>query len=551
MTNRLAVMLSGIVMLGMVGTAFAQQERQLLPSNDTVSLTEDMSVTTPSAATDLYKEVEVSSPLDRKVSIRVANVPISAFLNSITTQAKINFIMSEEFANKKVTASLTRVTVREALDTLLRVHGLAYQRIGKSDSYVVTKRSNDAPDTITKIYTLSYIALQGVGSASSELNSIMPQDVSSGGSSMTSGSFDGNTMSGGSNMNAKGGDSYASGSTITSIVGSMLSPVGKIAVDPRTNKLIITDVPEVFPQVENILAELDIKPPQILIEAQIVEVSKTSGLSLGFEYGGSDGTMVSMTAPTRQLYAEYFRGRNKDGGKIHGWEWIFPSSKEAGDNSESGGSSSSTNTDSNSGVLNLSAFNIVLKSLLTRGEAKYLGKPKVVTLNNKTATITTSTDATVGRTVTDSGSTTATAQTTTSAERKRVGLTLQVTPQVNREGYVTLYVQPTYSDVIASGFDFALDTTTRAASTLVRVKNGQTVVIGGLLTSRETDQTRKVPLLGDIPVLGWLFTSRSKSKSTTDLVIFITPTIWPSKCECLPAPAIEQGQACMCIWKKL
>ena len=114
---------------------------------------------------------------------------------------------------------------------------------------------------------------------------------------------------------------------------------------------------------------------------------------------------------------------------------------------------------------------------------------------------------------------------TSSAERKRVGLTLQVTPQVNREGYVTLYVQPSYSDVVSSGFENSKDTTTRAASTLVRVKNGQTVVIGGLLTSRETDQTRKVPLLGDIPIGGWLFTSRSKSKSTTDLVIFITPTI--------------------------
>jgi type II secretory pathway component GspD/PulD (secretin) len=163
--------------------------------------------------------------------------------------------------------------------------------------------------------------------------------------------------------------------------------------------------------------------------------------------------------------------------------------------------------------------------MLTRGEAKYLGKPKVVTLNNKTATITASTDATVGTTVTDTGATSATASQTTSAERQRVGLTLQVTPQVNREGYVTLYVQPSYSDVVASGFDFSRDTTTRAASTLVRVKNGQTVVIGGLLTSRETDQTRKVPLLGDIPVLGWLFTNRSKSKTTTDLVIFITPTI--------------------------
>ena len=524
------------MLVGFALPAVAQQERQMFPAEGTVVLAEQAVATTPAEATDLYKEVEVSSPLDRKVSIRVANVPISAFLNSITAQAKINFIMSEEFANKKVTASLTRVTVREALDTLLRVHGLAYQRIGKSDSYVVTKRSNDAPDTITKIYTLSYISLQGVGSAQSELNSIMPRDVSSsgmmggmggyGGYSGYSGGYDTNGM----NNNLGGGDSYTTGSTITGIIKSMLSSVGKIAVDPRTNKLIITDVPEVFPQVENILAELDIKPPQILIEAQIVEVNKTSGLSLGFEYGGADGTLASITAPSREFTSELFHGKNTKGGKLHGWDWIFPASGEIDNGSTKTDETTKTSTttggnNNEAGVLNLSAFNIVLKALLTRGEAKYLGKPKVVTLNNKTATITTSTDATVGRTVTDTGSTTATATSTTSAERKRVGLTLQVTPQVNREGYVTLYVQPSYSDVVASGFDFALDTTTRAASTLVRVKNGQTVVIGGLLTSRETDQTRKVPLLGDIPVLGWLFTSRAKSKTTTDLVIFITPTI--------------------------
>lgn len=525
MKNRLAVVLACMAVLGLGSTAFAQT--QTLPSDDTIAVTEKTTVKL-SGETDLYKEAEVSSPLDRTVSIRVSNVPISAFLNSITTQAKINFIMSEEFANKKVTASLTRVTVREALDTLLRVHGLAYQRIGKSDSYVVTKRSSDAPDTITKIYTLSYISLQGIGSASSELNSIMPQDVSSGGSS-SSADMSAGGMSSGSTP-GEGADSYSGGAEITAIVKSMLSPVGRIAVDPRTNKLIITDVAEVFPQVENILAELDIKPPQILIEAQIVEVSKTSGLSLGFEYGGGDGTMVSMTGPKRTVDYEYIKGQG-----VKGWTYIFPtkaqlnggngSSSSGGEGSSDSSSSSSDQGEDEGGLLDFTAFNIVLRSLLTRGEAKYLGKPKVVTLNNKTATITTSTDATVGQTMSQSGSGSGEGMTTTSAERKRVGLTLQVTPQVNREGYVTLYVQPSYSDLVSSGFDFSKDTTTRAASTLVRVKNGQTVVIGGLLTSRETDQTRKVPLLGDIPILGWLFTSKTKSKTTTDLVIFITPTI--------------------------
>lgn len=517
MKNRLVLILALLLAAGInpvVSHAQTAEGDATITAEETVKL---------AGEPDLYRETEVASPLDRKVSIRVSNVPISAFLNSITTQAKINFIMSEEFANKKVTASLTKVTVREALDTLLRVHGLTYQRIGKSDSYVVTKRSNDAPDTITKIYTLSYISLQSIGSASSELSSIMPQDVSSSGSStgMSSGASVGGSSSGTT-------DAYAGSAEIIGIVKSMLSPVGRLAVDARTNKLIITDVAEVFSQVENILAELDIKPPQILIEAQIVEVSKTSGLTLGFEYGGSDGTLVSFSGPKRQVTSDYMRGKNADGGKLHGWDWIFPNSDEVGGNgssSGSGGSSSGSGEgDSEAGVLDFSAFKIVLRTLLTRGEAKYLGKPKVVTLNNKTATITTATDATVGFTQSLSGSG-STEMATSSAERKRVGLTLQVTPQVNREGYVTLYVQPSYSDLVSSGFDNTKDTTTRAASTLVRVKNGQTVVIGGLLTSRETDQTRKVPLLGDIPVLGWLFTSRSTSKTTTDLVIFITPTI--------------------------
>ena len=531
MKNRLGVLFALLIAAGMYPVSAVAQmtinEAATVPAEETVKL---------SGESDLYRETEVGSPLDRKVSIRVSNVPISAFLNSITTQAQINFIMSEEFANKKVTASLTKVTVREALDTLLRVHGLTYQRIGKSDSYVITKRSSDAPDTITKIYTLSYISLQSIGSPSSELSSIMPQDVSSNSSSSNSGGYSSSGMGGTSTGSSQsGGDAYSSSAEIIGIVRSMLSPVGRIAVDARTNKLIVTDVAEVFPQVENILAELDIKPPQILIEAQIVEVNKTSGLTLGFEYGGSDGTLVSFKGPKRDIDSNYMRGKMRDENgnlvKMHGWDWIFPSGNNNSSTSGSGSSSSSSSSssseggDSDTGVLDFSSFRIVLRALLTRGEAKYLGKPKVVTLNNKTATITTSTDATVGQTMSQSGSGSGEGMTTTSAERKRVGLTLQVTPQVNREGYVTLYVQPSYSDVVSSGFDFSKDTTTRAASTLVRVKNGQTVVIGGLLTSRETDQTKKVPLLGDIPILGWLFTNRSTAKTTTDLVIFITPTI--------------------------
>ncbi|WP_424244082.1 hypothetical protein Dip510_001273 [Elusimicrobium posterum] len=143
--------------------SFAQDVSLELPKDEDTAPVAASGMTPATGETSLYREAEASSPLDRKVTIRVANVPISTFLNSISAQAKINFIMGEEFANKKITASLTRVTVKEALDTLLRVQGLTYQRIGKSESYVVTKRSNDSPNTITKIYTLNYISLQGNG----------------------------------------------------------------------------------------------------------------------------------------------------------------------------------------------------------------------------------------------------------------------------------------------------------------------------------------------------------------------------------------------------
>ena len=110
-----------------------------------------------------------------------------------------------------------------------------------------------------------------------------------------------------------------------------------------------------------------------------------------------------------------------------------------------------------------------------------------------------------------------------------MGLTLKVTPQVNKEGYITMIVQPSYSDVVASAITVqgstVYDPVSRGASTMVRVKNGQTVVIGGMLASTETKTVKKVPLLGYIPIIGWLFTSVSSRRTNTDLVIFLTPTI--------------------------
>ncbi|MDR0292397.1 MAG: hypothetical protein LBI01_06570 [Elusimicrobium sp.] len=515
------------ITFALVGTnlAYAQNTDLELPS-DQPSGAASGGFSKSRNETALYRDSEAASPLDRKVTIRVANVPISTFLNSISAQAKINFIMGEEFANKKVTASLSSVTVREALDTLLRVQGLTYQRIGKSDSYVVTKRSSDSPNTNTKVYTLNYISLNGDGGSGATGSRSTFAQSAAGTNTYGAGALS-NMDNNIEDMQARRG---ASGSDILSIIQSVMSKQGKLALDPRTNKLIVTDVPEVFPQIESILAELDIKPPQILIEAQIVEVNKTSGLSIGLSYGGGDGTIFSFSGPARGVDIDYLNGRG-----VSGWGYIFPpagtglgsGSSSGGSSSGSSGSSTTTSTaEAKDAFLDFSSFSIMLKALLTRGEAKYLGKPKVVTLNNQAATIESTRDAAIGSASNVSGNTGSSNVLSSTPERQQVGLTLKVTPQVNREGYITLLIEPEYSDVAASVVGGGVyDTIKRSASTLVRVKNGQTVVLGGLLSSREVIQDRKVPLLGDIPIIGWLFTQRVSSKDTTDMVIFVTPTI--------------------------
>lgn len=181
------------------------------------------------------------------------------------------------------------------------------------------------------------------------------------------------------------------------------------------------------------------------------------------------------------------------------------------------------------GIVDLTQLRIILRALVSRAEARFLGKPKILTINNRSASIRISREEAVSIQSVTSGGSSGITQSGTQAERFETGLNLTVTPQVNREGYITMLIQPSFTNVlesrVSSQSNRVFDPTTRGASTLVRVKNGQTLVLGGLLESRESKAVRKVPFLGYIPLIGWLFTSTSNQRSNTDLVIFITPTI--------------------------
>lgn len=485
----------------------------------------------------MYEEAESVSPLDRKIGpIRLKGAPLSTFLDVVSAQSKVNFIITEGLEAKTITVFLRKTTVREALELLLRVKGLTYQRIGKSNTYVVQKRSAEMPNLITKIYTLNYIPLMAVNSVEQDMASITSQDVSAGNNSQ------GGSPGGGQSAAPGGkGEEKESGVAVINIIRSVLSRRnGKLATDARTNTLIITDSPEVFPQVEQIIAELDKKAPQVLIEAQIVEINTDRMNELGIEWGGSRGEMAYFAGPARLtdygLRPGFFSGDQ--------WQQFFPNTKDIG-SASSGGSSSSgggggsidpifaTGQQSSKGVyygiFSLAQLQAIFRALISKGEGRYLGKPKIVTMNNKTALITISRDAAMGGQSTVSSAGGSSGSSSSGTERRRIGLTLKVTPQVNKEGYITMVVQPSYSDMVASAVTVqgatVYDPISRGASTMVRVKNGQTVVIGGMLSSTETKTVKKVPLLGYIPIVGWLFTSVSSRRTNTDLVIFITPTI--------------------------
>lgn len=466
---------------------------------------------------NMYQNSEPKSPLDRVIGpIRLKGSPLTSFLDVISAQSGVSFIVADGVEAKTMTIFLRKTTVREALELLLRVKGLTYQRIGKSNTYIVQKRTSDTPNLVTKIYTLNYIPLIPMASAEAEIGSIMSADVSS-----SNGGGGEETAGRGGGESATGGNTDSAVAILSVIKGVLTKKHGTITTDARSNSLIVTDVPEVFPQIEEIISMLDIKAPQILIEAQIVEVNTERLNELGIEWGGSRGEMVYFQGPARAT--DYLVRPNFFSGEQ--WKSFF------GTYTEGSAATGYTFNENGiqSGVLSFAKLEATFRALISRGEGRYLGKPKIIAMNNKAAVITTSKDAATGVEATNSSSGGSTGTSSTSVERRRVGLTLKVTPQVNKEGYITLQVNPSYSDVVASGVvvngQTVYDPTTRGAATMVRVKNGQTVVIGGMLSSSETKTVRKVPLLGYIPIIGWLFTSISTQHKNTDLVMFITPTI--------------------------
>ena len=275
---------------------------------------------------------------------------------------------------------------------------------------------------------------------------------------------------------------------------------GSIAEDIRTQRLIVKDTVDVIERMQKIIETLDTQTPQILITAKIIESSETYQLRAGLSNGVNAG------------YEAFQSADNSSGDSAQG-TFSFSSSPSVG---------AAALSASISVFKRLRNLNFQLELLESEEKIKVISSPKIITENNKAATLT-STDSRnfIVRQETQNNGTQA------SIESVDATTSLQVTPKVTNEGSIIMAV-----NVTRSGFSgqfsetVAPSTTTRNLSTNVLVDNGSTVVVGGIYTTEDREVESGIPFLKDLPIVGWLFRSAyNPRKERNELVIFLTPRI--------------------------
>lgn len=271
--------------------------------------------------------------------------------------------------------------------------------------------------------------------------------------------------------------------------------VGSIKIDERTNKIAITDYPEKVKDIAKIITAFDDRSQQVLIDAQIIELTPSDKFEMGvdFNFWIEKYFQVAAKLPI-----------NTDNTLLIGTKNVDPDHP--------------------------GHYKAVIDILRTIGDTKILSSPRIMTLNNQEAKILVGTkDAYITSTISQSG--TGTAITAQEVNFVDTGIKLSVTPIISREKFVTMKIKPEISSAEAkliTADDKKTEipiVTTSEAETTIMVKDGVTVIIGGLKKDQRVKTVKKIPVLGDIPLLGYLFRSTSDNLTKTELVILLTPHI--------------------------
>jgi type IV pilus assembly protein PilQ len=318
--------------------------------------------------------------------------------------------------------------------------------------------------------------------------------------------------------------SYAQASELQPRADDLLSDRGKLSVDERTNVIIARDTATNLDQVEALIRNLDTQTPQVLIEGRIVEASSTYAREIGIQWGGDFSASTATANPTGLAFPSTVGvagGATDSQTPAMGLSPVagarpnpnFAVNLPASVGTGSGGALGITL----GSITNNANLNFRLSALEEEGTLRILSSPKILTLDNREAHIEQGTLIPYSR-ISAQGIQTS---------FKEAKLNLTVTPHVTADGSVLLSIkmtrdEPDFNNKGARGDPTILK---REAETELLVSDGHTAVIGGIFTRNHGTSYKKVPFFGDIPILGWLFKSRTDSDRRSEMLIFITPRI--------------------------
>ncbi len=279
----------------------------------------------------------------------------------------------------------------------------------------------------------------------------------------------------------------------------------RVYVNPEVNALVLFGTPTEYERVKNLLASLDVELKQVTVEAKVLAIDKNATKNLGVEWMWS--TIPQYPEHDRDSYTR----TNSDGVVTHYEENTY--TRKSNDLTGYGIIKFGR---SHEGYPFEFYYGARINALVTDGKAKILSRPNVTTIQGREAVIN------VGSSVPVPKVSSTNTSTTTSIEYRDAGIILRYTPRVNSDGTITAKIHTEVStpqyipDMQAYRFN------TRSAETTVTVRDGEPMIIGGLIGAEEAKSVSKIPFLGDLPILGALFRNHRKSKSESELIIFLT-----------------------------
>ena len=428
-----------------------------------------------------------------KLSLNFQNIEVRALLQVIADFTNFNVVTSDTVTGT-VTLRLKDVPWDQALDIILQSKGLGVRKSGNvlwiAPKEELANREQVELESRRKISELEPVRTQAFQLNYTKAETIAKSLV---GSALVAQAID----------NATGQNS-----------GRILSPRGSVIFEQRTNQLFVTDIPSKLEEVQAMIAKIDIPVRQVLIEARIVEAADNWGQSLGVKLGFANLSGAPTSGPGAQVGGNYAAVGAQTG----------QSPPVDFSNTQF------VNLPANTGALGAAAatfalslfsagadkfLNLELSALESDGNGKIVSSPRVITADQVKALIEQGEELPY-QAATSSGA--------TSVQFRKAILKLEVTPQITPEGFVLLDLEVNKDSVGRPTLQgFAIDT--KHVRTQVLVENGGTVVIGGIFTQTNQEQVNKVPLLGDIPYMGWLFKNRLLTTKKTELLVFITPKI--------------------------